>query len=320
MLGIRHFKAEPTEFTRMRVRGKVKKEGTGVSGFYMPFRTTIELLSTTARDHPFVFNEISQDNQKVTLQGGFVYRVVDPNLSLEKYNFSIDPVTGDYLTEDTRKLPQHILQSVRGEARGIIQTTPLEDLLVMGEDLSQSVSRKISESDLISDIGVEFRLLYFDSIVPTPEIAKALEADYRESLLQKSDQAIYKRRAEAVENERTIRSNEMKTEIEMEEKRKELVELEGQNAKHEAQTRADAQLIESKANAERIQVIGSAEAEATKKQVEAYSGVDPMLMATRGLYELGQSVESIGDVNITPEVISAVSNLIKSVRENDEKE
>jgi len=30
-----HYKAEPTEFARMRVKGKVTKEGEGISGFYL---------------------------------------------------------------------------------------------------------------------------------------------------------------------------------------------------------------------------------------------------------------------------------------------
>ena len=53
MLGIQYFKAEPTEFARMRIGGKVNKEGEGISGFYMPFRTTIEMVSLTTNDQPF---------------------------------------------------------------------------------------------------------------------------------------------------------------------------------------------------------------------------------------------------------------------------
>jgi len=133
MLGIKYFKAEPTEFARMKVGGSVKKEGEGISGFYMPFRTTIEMVSVAANDQPFVFQEVSRDNQEVNLQGGFIYRVSDPKAAIGIYNFSVDPRTKHYQTDDSSRLPEHVLQLVRGEARKVVQATPLEELLIMGD-------------------------------------------------------------------------------------------------------------------------------------------------------------------------------------------
>ena len=90
---------------------------------------------------------------------------------------------------------------------------------------------------------------------------------------------IYERRAQAVENERTIRDQEMETETQMEEKRKYLVELEGQNTLKEAEDRANAlevegkghanvALIKGEAEAKTIYAIGEAEADATTSRAD----------------------------------------------------
>ena len=56
MMGISYFKAEPTEYARFSVKGKTKKEGTGISGFFMPYKTSIELIGTTTIDQSFAFH------------------------------------------------------------------------------------------------------------------------------------------------------------------------------------------------------------------------------------------------------------------------
>lgn len=292
MLGIKYFKAEPTEFARMKVGGRIKKEGEGISGFYLPFRTTIEMVSTATSDQPFSFQEFSRDNQEVNLQGGFLYRIADPRVATARYNFSIDPLTKDYQSDEGNKVPEHVLQMVRGEARKIIQTTSLENLLVMGESLAEKVTASIGERNLIQQVGVEFGTLYFSLVRPKPEISKALEADYRESLLQRADKAIYARRALAVEQERTIKENEMRTQIEMEEKRKALVELEGANILQSADYRA----------------------QATKKELLAYEGMAPEMIVAQALLKLGENAAKIGNLTITPEILSGIMNGVRAAK------
>lgn len=70
---------------------------------------------------------------------------------------------------------------------------------------------------------------------------KALEADYREGLQRRADQAIYARRAAAVAEERKIKQSELDTEVELEERRRELVEMQAANRLRlaEADARAD---------------------------------------------------------------------------------
>ena len=107
-------------------------------------------------------------------------------------------------------------------------------------------------------LGVEVLGLSILSIKATPEMAKALQADAREKLLLKADEAIYARRNTAVELERQIKENELNTEIAIEHKqrqvretklaadivlereRSELVDRRVENERKESQARADA--------------------------------------------------------------------------------
>ena len=72
------------------------------------------------------------------------------------------------------------------------------------------------------------------SAKPTPEVARALEATYRETLLRQADEATYARRAAAIEEERKIKESELATDIALEERRRNLIELESENELAEA--------------------------------------------------------------------------------------
>lgn len=280
MLG--YFKAEPTEFARMSVNGRMKKEGQGIAGFYLPFRTTIELVSVALTDQGFVFTETTNDKQELTLQGGFIYRITDPGKTLGVYNFAIDPKTKQYLTEDPVKLPEQVLQLIRANARRIVQEKPLEELLVMSDELSTTVAQDMPN---LADLGVEVRVLYFAAIQPTPEIAKALGAEYREGLLQKADKAMYERRATAVQQEKAIQENELKNKTELEQQRAQLVELQGKNTMQEAQYKADA----------------------AKLEMGVFAEMSPETIRAHALYQLGKNAARIETLTVTPEILAGLA-------------
>ncbi len=87
-------------------------------------------------------------------------------------------------------------------------------------------------------LGVEPLSFVVLSVKPTPEMARALEAEAREGLQREADRAIYERRNTAVEQERRIKESELATEVALEERRKSLIELRTANEKAEADARA----------------------------------------------------------------------------------
>ncbi|MBI2668348.1 SPFH domain-containing protein [Candidatus Woesearchaeota archaeon] len=279
-----YFKAEPTEYARMSVGGKVKREGRGISGFYWPHRTSIELVNVSTVEQPFAFEETSQDSQPLTFQGGFLYRVVDPKKVFAQYAFAINPKTKQPLSEDADNFSEHILQLVRKNTRRRVQANSLENLLTMSDQLTTEIFDELRSLPRINEVGVTIESLYFLAPQPTPEIAKALGAEYRESLLQRADKATYSRRALAVENERAIRENELTNQIGLEEGRTKLVALQGANLMEEARFKADA----------------------AKLDLDVMKGIEPDLLRAHALYELGRNATRIANLTITTDVLAGL--------------
>jgi len=152
---------------------------------------------------------------------------------------------------------------------------------------------------------------------PTPEMARALEAEAREGLQRESDQAIYDRRNAAVEQERRIKENELNTEIAVQEKQRLL---------REAALSADialeqqrAQLIERRAANERQDADARAYAlRATLEPIRSVDwrtlmaltagGSDPRVLFGLGFRELAENAGKIGQLNLTPELLGNLLN------------
>jgi regulator of protease activity HflC (stomatin/prohibitin superfamily) len=150
---------------------------------------------------------LSQDFQPVTVQGQITYRVVAPETTAGLLNFTINPDTHDYLSDDPAKLNQRIINLVQMYARQDLGQLALEEALSRAETIARTVLARLQAEPALSALGIECLSLFFTAIKPTPEMAKALEAEYREALQKRADQAIYSRRAEAVEQERKIKQN-----------------------------------------------------------------------------------------------------------------
>jgi len=293
MLGISYFKAEPTEYARISVGGKTKKEGKGISKMiWQQYRTSVEVVPLSLVEHPFVFNELSGDNQQMSLQGGLVYAVSEPNVMLQRFNFSVDPKTKDYHTDDNTKLPEQITMLAHNKAREIIQGTPLETLIKMGDRLAKEVTASLKVSEELKSLGVNVDMVYFSYIKPNSEIAKAIEAPFRESLLKHADEAIYARRAAAVEQERTIKNNELDTEIALEERKKELLEEKEKNVLKEAEFNA----------------------KATELGLAVYNNMTPEQLIGLGLYKIGENAQKIENLSITPELLGSLMGQVSKKR------
>jgi hypothetical protein len=284
MMGIEYFKAAPTEYARLTVNGKVKRKGVGISALYIPFRTTIELMSATQCDQAFTFKEKSNDNQELSFQGTILYTIQDYETTLKSYNFAVQPRSKTYLSEGPEKLAQHILQIVKANTQKIIQTTNLEKLVVMNEELARSVQDQMKTGKDLETLGISLQHIFFSYINPKPEIAKALESTYRETLLQQEDKAIHQRRELAVDNNRVIREKEVQTDIEIEMKRKELVEQEGKNILQRAEYNA----------------------QAATKEFSVFGKMDPATITAHGFYLLGKNAERIENLSVTPEIVAAL--------------
>src|SRR6202012_3170138 len=96
-------------------------------------------------------------------------------------------------------------------------------------------------------VGLEVLGLSILAIRPTPETARALEAETREKIFREADEAVYSRRNAAVEQERAIKENELNTEIAVENKKRQIREtqMESERAVQEKQHQIEAAALDA---------------------------------------------------------------------------
>ncbi len=314
MLGFRYLKAPSTTFVLQSQNGKILRKGAGLSFFYFAPTSVISLIPISSVDVPFAFNEVSADFQDIIVQGVLTYRIQDVEKLSSLLDFSVD-LRERYRSDDPTKLGERLVQAAQTGARTFIQSRNLRQLLIGAVELVNSVSEALRSTGTIEELGVEILDVSIASIRPDPEMAKALQAQAREQLLREADQAIYERRNASVELERTIRENELKTEIAVAQKQREVRETQMQGEIAVEQRRAD--LVSSRVENERKE--SEARAEALRAILEPVKGVDwRILLAMQGnarsdtlissaFEQLAQNAEKIGQLNITPDLLQSLT-------------
>jgi SPFH domain/Band 7 family protein len=309
-----YMKASPTTYVLHYRDGRLRREGPGLAFWYLRPSSTIVAVPLASRDVPFVFNEVTGDFQSVTIQGQLTYRVTEPRRLAELLDFSIR-LGGRYVSDDPDKLPERLVQTAQILARGIVQARSLREVLVNAEPLVTTLLPQLRASEVVRMLGVEILGLSILAVRPTPEIARALEAEAREGLQRESDEAIYARRNAAVEQERRIRESELNTEIAVQEKQRQIRETQMAGDIAVEQQRAD--LIRQRSENERKDADTRAYAlRATLEPVRdldwrtlmalGASGADPRLMIALAFRELAENAAKIGEVNVSPDLLKSL--------------
>jgi hypothetical protein len=197
----------------------------------------------------------------------------------------------------------------------------LREVLTSSTAIGTEVEDALKNSEAITSLGVEILDLAVISMKPTPEMAKALEAEAREALQRKSDEAIYARRNAAVEQERRIKESELNTEIAVEEKKRQI--REAQMAADIAIEEQRAQLVDQKVANERKDADSRAYAlDATIKAIETADWKKLMMISSGGFdarqtiamafQELAGNAQKIGELNISPDLLQGLIGRTRS--------
>ena len=313
MFGIRYLKVPATTFVLQYKDGIVVRRGAGLSFFYFAPTSVLVQVPVSSVDVPFAFTETSADFQETTVQGNLTYRIVDPERLAAILDYSVDH-DGRYKSDDPSKVGERLIQSTQTAARAFIQSQRLRGLLTSSSQLVDAIRAALRQSATLQQLGVEVLDVSVGSIKADPEMAKALQAEAREQLLKEADEAIYARRNASVELERTIKENEIKTEIIVAEKQRQVNETKMGGEIAVEQQRS--QLVETKAANERK------EAEARGASLHAILApvrdIDwRVLLAVQGdaqagtmissaFDELARNAERIGQLNITPDLLQSL--------------
>jgi regulator of protease activity HflC (stomatin/prohibitin superfamily) len=285
---IKYFKGEPNKYVIRYKNGRVIRHGEGLDFWYTPFNTSIAVVDTVSQDALFIFNESTANFQEVAIQGQLTYRFEAPLEAAKYLDFSIEPKTGKYHGKDMEKLNQRVVNAVQSHTRKTMNDLSLEKALTSAKVMSSRVLEAVRDEDSLKKLGVIVESLYFTAITPTPEMQKALEAEYREGLQRNADKAIYDRRAASVEEERKIKQREMDTEIELEERRKDLVDMQAENSLK----------------------LAEAEAKADEMKLNPYSSLAPQALIGLAMKEFAGNAGRIGSLSITPDMLGQVINWV----------
>ncbi|MBL8912080.1 MAG: SPFH domain-containing protein [Archangium sp.] len=311
---VRYLKTRPTEYVMQFKGGQVKREGPGLSFFYWEPTSTLVLVPLSSADVPFAFQETTADFQTITIQGQLTWRVVDAKKLASLLDYSVTRA-GAWKSEDPHKLEERLVHTAQVLTRGVVGKLVLTDALARSEELAAAVLKGLKASDAVQALGVDLLAVTVLSMKPTPEMARALEAETREAFQKKGDQAMYERRTAAVEQERRVKESELQTEVMTEQKRRHIRET--KMAADIAMEKEREQLVLQKA--ENDKKAAEAQAWALAKQLEPLrtmdwkvlsamqaGGGDPATMIAVAFRELAENAERIGELNVSPDLLRAL--------------
>jgi len=339
MLGIKYFKADSSTFVIKTVNGKVRKTGKGLSFFYNVATASIAAVPVNAQEAPFIFKLLTADFQSVTVQGQVTYRVAAPEKMAEMLNYSLKNDGQSYVSEDPLKLSDRVIRIVQSIVQNKVQGTGLRDALKLGQTLVVLLREQLVGDSPLAVLGITLQDVSISAVQPTPETARALEAEAREALLKEADDAIYDRRKSAVEQERTIKEAELQTELSVQQKEQEIEEsrilnertiqrgkVETERERLQAEIATETQRKELVVlNSENSRQQADAEAYAITERMKAFrelpvenlkamalAKMEPEQLMAMAFESLAQNAGKIGELNISPDLFGQMMK--KAVR------
>lgn len=333
MFGLRYTKATPSTYLIQYRNGTLVREGAGLAFFYFAPSASLVSVPLESVDVPFMFNEVSADFQEVTIQGQVTYRVTDPKRLTGLMNFTLAG-NGTYVSEDPTRLPQRVVNAVQVQLRSVLSGQTLETLLGASERLVQTVRDGLRGADGLAALGLELVNLAVLAVRPNPETARALESTVREQILKQADDATYRRRNAAIEQERAIKENELNTEIAVETKKRQIrdAQLEAERAALEKRQQIQQQEMSgridledrnkalSRLRAENAQTEADARAYAVSALMRGVQGVDPKVLLAlnvgnaepgaliaQAFQGLAENAQRIGELNISPDLLQQLT-------------
>lgn len=338
-MSIKYKKFEPTEYVMKVKKGKVVQKGLGLSFFYNTMTTSMMVLPATAFDASFAFDNImTSDFQSVSVQGDISYTITDYEKAARMVDFSYKnskKENQEALNEAKQKMAKRIMNLAKVYVTKFISTKNVRTAIISGDALAADLRESMKQDETMQEFGLELVSISILGILAKPDTQKALEAATREEILKQQDDAIYKRRNAAIEQERVVKENGLNTEIKIAEKEKEKreKEMETKRLVQEKQAELDAKKLKNDIQLEeenRRLVDLQTENEKKKSDAKAYdsevllktfagidteivkalaaSGMDSKALIARAFVEIGDKADKIGVLNVSPDLLETLAN------------
>ena len=337
-MSIKYKRFEPTEYVMKVKKGKVVQKGLGLSFFYNTMTTSMMVLPATAFDASFAFDNImTSDFQSVSVQGDISYTITDYERAAQMVDFSYKnnkKENQEALSEAQQKMAKRIMNLAKVYVTKFISTKNVRAAIISADALAADLRENMKQDETMQEFGLELVSISILGILTKPDTQKALEAAAREEILKQQDEAIYKRRNAAIEQERIVKENELNTEIKVAEKQKEKKEKEMETKRlvQEKQAELDARKLENDIRLEeenRKLVDLQTENEKKKSDAKAYdsevllktfagidteivkalaaSGMDSKTLIAKAFVEIGDKADKIGTLNVSPDLLETLT-------------
>gem|GEM_PF-2664841 len=279
--------AGPNDFVAFTRAGRERKSGMGLAGL-LALGTSVVVVPLGVKTVNFAVTERSMDGQLVDISGELV--VVNTAEMREFFDFSVYPHNGQYRNDPTVQIEDQVRIAVRAPIRATVARLSVEDIGRKMSDVADALRAEVAndESELMQHLNryaIRVESVSVKSALPYDEdLAEALGAEERESLLAAADDAVADRRLQAAHKDREVRTYEEETALTLVQEQAQRVEQEGKNkiAQADAESQATTKLLEPYGDKEPGAMLALAILEASKRGVRSMS-IDPgLLAAVRG--------------------------------------
>jgi regulator of protease activity HflC (stomatin/prohibitin superfamily) len=306
---LRHLRADAGAHVVRFRNGRPVKSGRGLSFWFSPHRASIAELPVDDRNMVLFFKGRSKDFQAVTVQGNLTWRVADPDVLGMRVDFSIDLKTGRYTAKPVEQIEGLLTGMSQQLATQYFAQGTVHELLDAGiEPLRVRLEQGLSGSERLAAMGIEIVAIRLAAIAPTTELERALQTPTFESLQQKADEAVFERRALAVEKERAIAENELHNKTELARREQELIAQEAANAHNRAEGARDALQIEADGEASRIRAVEQASADMEQARIAIYRDLPPHVLLGLAARAFAEKLTKVDQLNVTPDMLASVIN------------
>ena len=313
-MGIKHYKFQSNEYVLVMKNGKMVTKGPGRSFFCNTLNTSMSVVPMKSLDASFIFDDIlTSDFQGINVQGDISYIIRDYEKVAEMIDFSYTNET-EYekrRAEAKQVMGHRIMNLAKTSIAKFVNERELKLVIHAQEQLATFLKEEMESNKVIKELGLEVVTISILAVSPQPETKKALEAATREAIMQQQDDAIYKRRNAAIEQERIVKENELNTEIKVAEKEHENQMLRQKNALEEVEleTQVTKERADSKAYANEVVLKAMESVDKEILLAILLSGMDSKTLIAKAFNSLAENTDKIGNLNISPDLLETLTSV-----------
>lgn len=313
-MGFKHYKFQLNEYVLVMKNGKVIKQGVGLSFFCNTLNTGMSMVPTVSFDTFFAFDDVlTSDFQGINIQGDISYIIRDYEKVAGMIDFSYtgEAEYDEKKVEAKQVMGKRIINLAKTSASKFVNARDVKVVIHAQEELAEFLSEEMTSNEAIKELGLDVVTVSILAVSPSVETKRALESATREQILQQQDDAIYKRRNAAIEQERIVKENELNTEIKVAEKEHENQMLRQKNALEEVELESKVTKEKADARAYANEVVLKA-MEAVDKDILLailLSGMDSKTLIAKAFNSLAENTDKIGNLNISPDLLETLTSV-----------